>query len=84
MILVDDTKLDTPAKISALVSLPDLWESLGAPRTNRLAVLLSEDESLHEDFRFFESVCRNRGWYIRVFNKREDAIEWLLKNKLDV
>jgi hypothetical protein len=81
LFLADDSDIVGPVKISVIISLPDFWERFSAPRTNRMAVLISKDETLHEDFNFFENVCINRGWNVKLFDNKEDAIEWLLKDK---
>jgi hypothetical protein len=81
LLFLDTSNLDASIKATEILSIPDLWESIGTPRTYRLAVLIPKDESLHEDIKFFENVCRNRGWQTKLFDKKEDAIEWLLKNK---
>jgi hypothetical protein len=42
----------------------------------KLAVVISK--SLEEDLRFFESVSRNRGADVRIFDSSTDALKWLL------
>ena len=81
LFFADDSDMVGPIDISVIVSIPGFWDKFSAPRTNRLAVLISRDETLHEDFRFFETVCLNRGWMVKLFDKKEDAHEWLLKFK---
>jgi hypothetical protein len=83
LLFLDTSNLGASIKATEILSFPDLWESLGTPRTYKLAVLIPKDESLHEDIKFFENVCRNRGWQTKLFVKKEAAIEWLLKNKFD-
>ena len=41
----------------------------------KIAVLASE--SLREDLRFLETVTRNRGMQVRIFDSREKAMTWL-------
>ncbi len=79
LFFADDTDVVGPIDISVIISIPGFWDRFGAPRTNRLAVLISKDETLHKDFIFFETVCLNRAWNVRLFEKKEDAHEWLLK-----
>jgi hypothetical protein len=81
LIFLDTSNLSASIKAIEILSIPDLWESIGTPRTYKLAVLTPKDESLHEDIKFFENVCRNRGWHTKLFDNKEDAIEWLLKYK---
>ncbi len=81
LFLSDDSDMVGPVNISVIISLPDFWERFSAPRTNKMALLISKDETLHEDFYFFENVCRNRGWNVKLFGEKEDAIKWLLNIK---
>ena len=57
---------------------PAIYEKIGAPRNSRLAVLMSEDAVTAKDMEFYETICRNRGWQIRVFKDKGTAMEWLL------
>lgn len=81
LFFLDTSNLSASIKASEILSIPDFWESIGTPRTYKLAVLIPKDASLYEDIKFFETVCRNRGWHTKLFEKKEAAIEWLLKFK---
>ena len=78
LFLVHFTHLTVQATTFELFDFPALYERIGAPKTNRVAVLLTEDAAINEDIRFYETVCRNRGWSIRVFSHKDEAVEWLL------
>lgn len=47
------------------------------PRHSRIAVILPTSVSAQEAARFYETVCYNRGWNVRVCPDRQDAIDWL-------
>jgi len=79
LFFADNSDMVGPVNISVIISIPDFWERFSASRTNKMAMLISKDKSLHEDFNFFENVCRNRGWNVNLFEKKEDAFKWLLK-----
>jgi len=79
LLYLDTSDLSASIKATEILSIPDLWESIGVSRANKLAVLIPKDESLHEDIKFFENVSRNRGWQVKLFDKKNDAFEWLLK-----
>lgn len=34
-----------------------------------------------QDFKFFETVTLNRGQFVKLFDTREDALQWLLPNQ---
>ena len=53
-----------------------LYERLWGDRSTRAAAVFRK---LNEDYQFFETVCRNQGWNIRIFDDFETAIDWLSK-----
>jgi len=57
-----------------------MYEKLGMDKTTRIAVLVSNIETKAEELHFYENVCLNRGWHIRIFTDRDAAIEWLTGN----
>ncbi len=63
---------------------PDMYEQLGMKRTSRIAVVVSEVESKAEDLRFYETICLNRGWHIKIFLEKDPALEWLVEGKGNV
>lgn len=46
-------------------------------RRIRVAVVSPRMPEAQEKVRFYETVCLNRGWKVRLFKSRDDAIEWL-------
>ena len=62
-----------------IFAVPEEFKSRGANRGNRLGVVVTGSGSPSvEDARFYENVCRNRGWQVRMFSSRADAVSWLL------
>ncbi len=53
---------------------PQIYEQLFGDHGIKAALLFDE---LNEDLRFLETVCRNRGWYFKIFNRYDLAITWL-------
>lgn len=49
----------------------------GLDQHSRAAVILPKSPEMRKASRFYETVCRNRGWRVRSFEDREAAIEWL-------
>jgi hypothetical protein len=81
--LIDDSQYEGGATVFGLYELPNLHEELEADRKSRGALILpSSGSSAEKDARFYETVCQNRGWLIRVFSERQEAINWLLGDKL--
>ena len=48
------------------------------PRRFRDAIVLPRDEIARANLNFFETVTRNRGLNVRVFDTRDEALMWLL------
>jgi hypothetical protein len=51
-----------------------VYEEIWGDRSTREAIVLRE---LNKDFQFLETVCRNRGWNIRIFDDYDAAVDWL-------
>ena len=80
LFLIDDSDLQDAGSVIDLYNLPRLYEKLGLERGSRGAVVLPTASSkAAEDARFHETVCLNRGWQVKVFTDRQEAIDWLTK-----
>jgi hypothetical protein len=75
--LIDDSALDNQVGTTDLYTLPDFYESIGIPKTIKAAVLISEQTPKISDIAFFETVCRNRGYDVKLFTSPDEAIAWL-------
>ena len=62
-----------------ILDAPAVYENLDAHRTNKVALVISEDKDTKSDMEFYETVCVNRGWLARVFNDKNAAMKWLQK-----
>ena len=82
--LVDATKMKIATSLMAIYDLPTKqYIEEKADRQGRVAVLLPEDPSAKEAAEFYETVCRNRGWMVRVFSERQDAIDYLTRPSIE-
>ncbi len=70
-----DAHLDVP--VLNVYQLPELYAARGVSRQVRAAVILPKDKYKVEIFEFYEDVCRNRGYFVKLFEKLEDGIAWL-------
>jgi hypothetical protein len=75
--LSDLTALDEGPSPGDLFAMIRLLENRGLPRTLREALVVTPDSPDPGDARFYEDVCRNRGWDIRIFPDRTSALAWL-------
>jgi hypothetical protein len=73
----DLTNLTGGHSVGDLFALIAVIEQLGLPRTLREAIVMSGSALAAQDVQFYEDACRNRGWNIRIFPDRADALTWL-------
>jgi hypothetical protein len=70
-----DAHFDVP--IIGVYQLPDLYEARGIPRKTRAAVILPKDHYRQELYEFYEDVCSNRGYFVKLFEDAAEAWKWL-------
>jgi hypothetical protein len=46
-------------------------------RESRIACIEPETPESKEIIRFWENSCLNRGWQVKLFERKQDAIDWL-------
>ncbi len=78
LFLVDCTHLVKGGTIVQLYSMGDYYEKLNLLPGIKQAVVLSKAIGVQRDIRFYETATRNRGYDVRVFADRSEAIAWLL------
>lgn len=77
--LIDASQQVGGLTVFGLYDLPNLHESLGLDRRSKGALVLpAAGVPAENDAHFFETVCLNRGWQIKLFSAHQDAIDWLL------
>ncbi len=71
-----EARFDVP--VLNVYQLPDLYTSQGLTRSEaRAAVVLPKDGYKRELYDFYEDVCRNRGYFVKLFDDSAAAMEWL-------
>lgn len=81
LFLIDTLKWEGGATIVGLYKLPTLHDELSADRYGRVALISPPSDTPEEEAaNFYETVCRNRGWNVKIFQNKPEAISWL-KNK---
>jgi hypothetical protein len=76
--LIDHRALDGVAGgVSDVYERPRLLRLIGAILRIRLAEVVRPEHLEH--FAFFETVCRNQGFELRVFHNRDEGVMWLLR-----
>ena len=78
--LIDTTRREK-LKVSVFdfFRVPKMFSKMPELRKARFAVLLPIGKNYNESARFFETVCLNRGYLVRIFKIREEAEEWLVR-----
>jgi len=59
--------------------LPDVYDSRGVTRHDARAAVVTPKDGYHREiFDFYEDVCRNRGFFVKLFGDAGAARAWLL------
>jgi hypothetical protein len=74
--LVDQTNYTGSISPVDLFESPTRYEEK-LTRPIYVAVVEPTCEEARKDTQFYETVCRNRGWDVTVFSKKEAAAAWL-------
>lgn len=77
LFLIDCSNLSNNATIMDMTELPKIYESLGISRNNYSAYIMAHDSPYKRDFSFYETYCTNRGFPLKWFTDRGEAVEWL-------
>jgi hypothetical protein len=77
--LIDHREMMPDSTISAIdiYRLPLLLTKAGEERTNKVAVVISQENNKKGGLGFFERVYRTNGHPFKVFLEKFQAIEWL-------
>ena len=76
-ILSDNVEMETEMGTLAIYELPRIYQEVGLSIKNKIAVLISPQDTGIDDFKFYETVCMNTGYRSKIFFRYEDALEWL-------
>ena len=77
--LVDAAELELFAPLVDILDLPEKqYVEEGLDRLSRVALVNPRSAKAKEAAEFYKTVCINRGWSVRLFPERAEAIEWLM------
>lgn len=74
--LGDCSNLEGGHSIVELYELAELISTL-QPYRFREAIILPQLKAVQRDVEFWETICANRGFIVRIFKTREAALAWL-------
>lgn len=81
--LINGVDMEVTASVVELFELPTRqYVEEGLDRQSYIALVLPKNPKSVEDARFYESACFNRGWIVQLFEDRDTAIKWLMRQKL--
>lgn len=75
--LIDATEQERTGSMVDMIELPQQYSSEGLSRETRIALVIPVKEELHGIAEFYETVCINRGWQVKSFATRKQALAWL-------
>ncbi len=80
--LIDASKLytDESTTVDVYNIVKNTYEKLGNRGDWKIAITTPESPTARRQVYFYETVCINRGWRVKEFEERKEAIEWLLKD----
>lgn len=80
-ILVDAREMALSSSTTELYSLPGRLREQGLTRAHKVAIVFSGDPDSNKDLLFLETVFFNRGFPMRLFPAKGEAITWLKRTK---
>jgi hypothetical protein len=75
-LLLDFRAANIIAKTMDIFDRPKVYSNEGIEQSIKAAILCKE---INNDFRFYETVCLNRGWEVKIFDDYNISIDWLTK-----
>ena len=75
--LIGALELTSVSSALDVYDIPGRYQEGGLSRSSRFALVLPELRSVREIATFYDNVCNNRGWSVRPFETRHEAIAWL-------
>ena len=66
----------TPSILNVYDSI-NLFEKMGIDKKTCEALIMPENKFAADNIKFYEIACQNRGYNVKIFYNKEDAINWL-------
>lgn len=76
--LVDTSDIELAASSLDIINLPNQYAAEHINRFTRIALIQPTSAASRESVHFYETVCVNRGWFVKIFTDRQSAMDWLL------
>ena len=82
-ILIDNSKLELAVSTNQIFQMPEFYENTNAYRGSLWAMLQPPEGPVLKELKFYETVCRNRGWLVKLFDDSQAALDWLFTDPAD-
>jgi hypothetical protein len=60
-----------------IFSIPEIYERLGMKSDSKIAALATTTEVKTDEMQIYDAICMNKGWKVKIFIDKEEAINWL-------
>lgn len=77
LVLTDCLGITTSPSVLDVYERINMYEKLGIDTKTKEAILIPSDQVVVENVKFYETACLNRGYNVRIFENRQEAIDWL-------
>ena len=76
-VLIDYSAAQVEVPLSQIYQLPDIYDQSGISRQTKVALVMPKDKYKIEAFEFYEDICLNRGYHVKLFESATAARDWL-------
>jgi hypothetical protein len=78
-VLIDLTNMELPPPISDIYAMPaEQYREENLSHCVRIALIQPQSLTGKEAAQFYENACVNRGWVVKSFLDRDEAVKWLM------
>ena len=77
LVLTDLTEMKVTPSILNVYNSINTFEKMGIDNSTCEALILEQNKFVESSIKFYENACQNRGYNVRIFYNRDDAIQWL-------
>ena len=75
--LIDTSELDSVESLLDLYLLPDRYEAGGLSHKVHIALVMPKTSDARTAALFYDAVCNNRFWEVKLFENRDESVAWL-------
>ncbi len=77
LVLTDLREMTVSPSILNVYDSINMFEKMGIDKNTSEALIIPENKFAADNVKFYETACQNRGYNVRLFYNKEDAIKWL-------